>query len=253
MTKEEFILSTIQPMAEYTFPFLTSVVGVKDATQGEHVGSGLRAIVNSRRAVITARHVVERAAAYPRQFALSAGYGRAPYIVSGKIELDPIGDLAVYYLPDDFPADVPEVSFWPEDRIQRSLERLATDFLFTHGFPASRGRFLRLVNGIASRSLPYGAMQRLDPQVSDLQTYQFAIEFDPAGMCAPDRSRSDSFVDPGGLSGSPVWRIGISGRSRGEWSPALSLVVGFLTQWRPDEKVLVATSAGRLTEILARG
>jgi hypothetical protein len=237
-------------MAEYTFPFLTSVVGIKDPTLGEHVGSGLRAIVNGRRAVISARHVIEQAAAYPMQFAISAGYGRAPYIVDGKIELDPVGDLAIYYLPDTFPADAPAVSFWPEERIQRSTERLATDFLFVHGFPASRSRFLRLVEGLASRSLPYGAMQRLEPPVSNLQPHEFAIEFDPSSMRVAGEPQSEDFVDPHGLSGSPVWRIGISGRSRGEWSPALSRVVGFLTQWRPAEKVLVATSAERLAEIL---
>src|SRR5580704_6452412 len=109
------------------------------------------------------------------KFALSAGYARPPYIVSGRIELDPAGDLAVYYLPNDFPGDAPGVSFWPENRIQRSNERLATDFLFTHGFPASRSCFLHLAEGLASRSLPYGAMQRLEPQVADLQPYEFAI------------------------------------------------------------------------------
>ena len=250
MTKEEFILSTIKPMAEYTFPFLTSVTGIKDTTEGEHVGSGLRAIVNGRRCVISARHVIEQAATYPMKFAVSAGYGRPPYIVRGTIELDPIGDLSIYYLPDDFPRDAPGVSFWPETRIQRSTERLATDFLFTHGFPASRSRFFNILQGLAKRSLPYGAMQRLEPRVPSLQSFEFAIEFDPAGMRALDQDGIDGFVDPHGLSGSPVWRIGISGRSRAEWSPALSLVVGFVTQWRPDDRVLVASSAARLAEIL---
>src|SRR5207244_1011934 len=97
---------------------------------GEHVGSGLRAIVNGRRAVITARHVVEEAVTYPLQFALSAGYALPPYRVSGTVQLDPVGDLAAYYLPEDFPFDAPGIAFWPEDRIQRSAERLSTDYLF---------------------------------------------------------------------------------------------------------------------------
>lgn len=252
MTKEQFILSTIRPMAEYTVPFITSVTGINDVTHGEHVGSGLRAIVNGRRAVISARHVIEQAATYPMKFALSAGYGQRPYVVGGKIELDPVGDLAVYYLPDDFPGDAPGMAFWPEERIQRSTERLATDFLFTHGFPGARARFSPLGQGLMNRSLPYGAMQRLDPPVAGLEPHQFAIEFDPAGMRAMDGPAGETFVDPRGLSGSPVWRIGISGRSREEWSPALSLVVGFLVHWRPDDKVLVATSAERLSEILNR-
>ena len=49
-----------------------------------------------------------------------------------------------------------------------------------------------------------------------------------------------------GLSGSPVWRIGVSGQSSGEWKPSDSLLVGILTQWRPDEKVLIATSTAKL-------
>jgi hypothetical protein len=251
MTKEQFIFSTIRPMAEYTFPYLTSIVGVTELDAGEHVGSGLRAVVNGRRAVITARHVVEQAVKYPMQFAVSAGYGRPPYLVRGKVELDPVGDLSVYYLPIDFPGDEPGISFWPEDRLQRSTDRLSTDFLFTHGFPALNSRFLRLHEGLVSRSLPYGAMQRLEPEVRDLQPDEFAIEFDPTGMRALE-SGGEVSLDPHGLSGSPVWRIGISGRSRDEWSPALSQVVGFLTQWRSDDKVLVATSAGRLSEILNR-
>jgi hypothetical protein len=252
MTKEQFILSTIRPMAEYTFPFITSVVGINDVKYGEHVGSGLRAIVNGRRAVVSARHVIEQAASYPMKFALSAGYGQPPYVVAGKIELDPVGDLAVYYLADDFPRDAPGVAFWPEERIQRSSERLATDFLFTHGFPGDRARFSPLGQGLVNRSLPYGAMQRLDPAVAGLEQHQLAIEFDPTGMREMDGKSGETFVDPRGLSGSPVWRIGISGRAREEWSPALSLVVGFLVQWHPDDKVLVATSAERLSEILNR-
>jgi hypothetical protein len=247
MTKEEFILSTIRPMAEYTFPFLTSVIGLNDKTEGEHVGTGLRAQLDGRRAVITALHVIENAAEYTSGFALSAGYAHEPHIVSGKIEFEPVGDLAIYYLPDDFPVDARGVSFWPDDRIQRSTERVDTDYLFTHGFPGARSRFLRLGEGIASRSLPYGAMQRLEPHVSGLQPCQFAIEFDPSTM-RPE-SGNENFVDPRGLSGSPVWRIGISGRSREEWAPTLSVVVGFLTQWRPDDKVLIATSAGQLMQI----
>jgi hypothetical protein len=249
MTKEEFILATIPQMAQYTFPYITSIIGLSDVDMGEHVGSGLRVVVNGRRAVITARHVVEQAAQFPLQFALSAGYGRPPYRVHGSIELYPVGDLAVYYLPDDFPVDAPEVAFWAKDRIQLSMDRLSTDFLFTHGFPGARSRFSQLATGIVNRSLPYGTMQRLEPPAIGIQPYEFALEFDPAGMRAFE-PRGDTFQHPGGLSGSAVWRIGISGRTRAQWNPSLSLLVGFLTKWRPDEKVLIATSTSILSKVL---
>jgi hypothetical protein len=249
MTKEQFILDSIKPMAQYTFAFITSVVGIIDQHQGRHVGSGLRAIWKGRRVVMTARHVIEEAVK-TRGFALATGYGKSPYVAHGPIDCDLVGDLAIYYLPDDFPDSAPEKQFWPEDRIQCSTERLTTDFLFVHGFPRVRSRFLHRVTGVASRSLPYGAMQRTEPLKQALEAHQFAIEFDPSGMRNIERDQED-FIDPDGLSGSPVWRIGISGKSRAEWSPALSLVVGFVTQWRQDERVLIATSAARLSEMKA--
>jgi hypothetical protein len=85
-------------------------------------------------------------------------------------------------------------------------------------------------------------MQRLDNLPADLQSFQFAVEYDPVGM-VNETGASQDLVDPHGLSGSPVWRIGVSGRASHEWKPSDSLLVGLLTEWRPSEKVLIATSA----------
>jgi hypothetical protein len=242
MDKTQFIKSTIPRMAQYTFPYLTSVVGVLDAQTGRHLGSGLRCILNGRRAMVTAVHVIE-AAIGEAGFALSVGYAMSPFLVSGKIRFDPVADLAIYYLPDAYPSSREGVAFWPEERIERSVDHLATDYLFVHGFPAARSRFLSLANGIASKSLPYGVMQRLDDVPADLQEFQFALDFDPAHMHI---GVGEPLVDPQGLSGSPVWRVGISGGTAAEWSPERSAIVGFLTQWRPVEKILVASQASRL-------
>jgi hypothetical protein len=247
MDKTQFILSTIPRMAQYTFPYLTSVIGVVNGQRGHHLGSGLRCTVGGRRAVVTALHVIEAAATEPGGFALSAGYGVPPFRIFGAIHYDPVGDLAIYFIPDEYPASSEQIAFWPEDRIERPPQRLATDYLFVHGFPAERSQFFSILPGVASKSLPYGVMQRLEGLPPDLQTHQFALDFDPGNMRLIDGGGgSDAFVDPHGLSGSPVWRIGISGGTAAAWSPDLSLVVGFLTQWRPDEKVLVASVASRL-------
>jgi hypothetical protein len=88
-------------------------------------------------------------------------------------------------------------------------------------------------------------MQRLENLPHDLASLQFAVEYDPVGMVNETGAAQD-LVDPLGLSGSPVWRIGVSGRSPNEWKPTDSLLVGVLTQWRPDEKVLIATSTAKL-------
>jgi hypothetical protein len=247
MDKKQFIMSTIPRMAQYTFPYLTSVIGIQNAETGRHVGSGLRCILRGRRVVITAMHVIEKARGEAGRFALSASYAAPPFVVSGPIKVDIVGDLAVYYLPDEYPAQRDGIAFWPEHRIAKSPERLATDFLFVHGFPAARSQFFSIVKGVASKSLPYGVMQRLDELPGDIQPFQFALDFDPSNMHLPNGSGgADPFVDPHGLSGSPVWRIGISGGTAAAWSPDLSVVVGFLTQWQPDEKILVASLASRL-------
>jgi hypothetical protein len=247
MDKEQFIRSAIPRMAEYTFPFLTSVIAVEDAHSGYHAGSGLRCMVKGRRAVITSRHVIETALSAKGGVALSAGYAQHPFQVAGRVLTDVAGDLAIYLLPDNFSIDREDVKFWPEDRLQFSFEKVATDYLFTHGFPAARSRFLWAVQGVASKSLPYGAMQRLESLPSDLQPFEFALDFDPSMMFSD--ATNSAFVDPRGLSGSPVWRIGVSGRSAAEWQPQLSLVVGFLTTWRPNERILVASQAARIREI----
>jgi hypothetical protein len=241
--KEAFVRRALSAMAQHTFDFICSVIGVGDPQMGRHYGSALRCILHGRRAILTALHVVEEARKEPLGLALSTGYGEPPYIVHGAVHIDPIADLAVYFLPDDYPC--PDTAFWPSARIDRSLDKLATDYLFLHGFPGKSSYSSRLLGGVVSKSLPYGAMQRLEDLPPNLQRYQFAVEYDPAGMVHETGATAD-LVDPHGLSGSPVWRLGISGRSSTEWQPGDSLLVGILTQWRPDEKVLVATSTAKL-------
>jgi hypothetical protein len=241
--KEAFVRDALSSMARHTFPYICSVIGVTNEKTGRHFGSALRCIFRGRRALLTALHVIEEAQKEPLGFALSAGYGKPPYVVHGPVHIDPVADMAVYYLPNDFPC--PDAAFWPAGRIDRSLDNLATDYLFVHGFPGKTSYPSGLLGGVVSKSLPYGAMQRLENLPPNLQPFQFAVEYDPAGMVNETGAAQD-LVDPRGLSGSPVWRIGVSGRSASEWQPGDSLLVGILTQWRPDEKVLIATSTEKL-------
>ena len=241
--KEAFILGALSAMARHTFGFICSVIGVSDPTMGRHCGSALRCKLNGQRVILTALHVMEEAKKEPLGLAFSTGYGEPPYLVHGAVDIDSIADLAVFFLPDDYPC--PDERFWPSARIDHSLDKLATDYLFLHGFPGITSYPSRLLDGVVSRSLPYGAMQRLENLPPSLQPFQFAVEYDPVGMMNETGAAQD-LVDPQGLSGSPVWRIGVSGRSSRDWNPTDSLLVGVLTQWRPAEKVLIATSTAKL-------
>jgi len=241
--KEAFVLNALPSLAQYTLPFICSVIGLSDKTTGHHCGSGIRCHLNGRRAILTALHVIEEAKKAPSGVAISAGYGRAPFLVGGDVNIDTIADLAVYFVPSDYPCSAD--AFWSSERIDRSPKKLATDYLFVHGFPGTASYSSNLLGGIVSRSLPYGAMQRIPGPA--LRDFEFAIEYDPAGMVEATGASKD-LVDPHGLSGSPVWRIGVSGRSSNHWKPTDSLLVGVVTKWSPTEKVLIATSTKMLPE-----
>ncbi len=246
--KIKFIRSTLNRMAWHTYPYISSIVGVEDESSGQHVGSAVRVILHGHRAIVTAAHVIEQArSSYPR-FALTAVRGGAPYELHGPpAHLDRERDLAAYFLPDDYPDE--GIAFWLADRADTEGDKLATDYLFVHGFPAVQSRFSGLAGGLLDRSLPYGVMQREDDLPADIAPFQFAMDFDP-GNFQGQNGQSIEWVDPHGLSGSPVWRIGASGQPMNEWSPELCLAVGVVTQWRPDEKILVATRWRHLLEMV---
>lgn len=245
--KIRFVQSTIEPMAWHTYPHIAGVVAVEDASTGRHVGSALRLSFAGRRCVLTAAHVIEQAR-HEDRFAVTAVRGQAPFELRGAPDrLDERSDLAAYFLPSDYPDD--GISFWPAERIDSSEEKLSTDVLFVHGFPGVRARFIALLGGLVKQSFPYGVMLREDDLPEDMEPFQFAMDFDPANMLGPDGKQAE-WLDPRGLSGSPVWRIGASGQKVDAWKPELSLLVGVVTAWRPDEKLLLATKAADILSLL---
>lgn len=248
--KIRFVQSTTEPMAWHTLPHVASVIAIEpNGETGRHVGSALRYRVEGRRTLVTAAHVARMALASPR-FAVTAVRGEPPFeLRSPPDHVDDECDIAVFFLPDDYPSQ-PE--FWPEDRIDVTDEKIATDYLFVHGFPGERSGFTRLLNGLFNASLPYGVMLREDDLPSDITPVQFALDFDPANLLQPD-GKPAAWVDPHGLSGSPVWRIGASGVNAAAWKPDLSQLVGIVTAWRPDERLLLATRAAPLVAMLRRG
>ncbi len=92
-------------------------------------------------------------------------------------------------------------------------------------------------------------MRREDDLPDNMKPFQFAMDFDPANMFLGDEKTAD-WIDPHGLSGSAVWRIGASGQKVNTWKPEMSLLVGIVTAWRPDEKLLLATNVRCLLDLL---
>jgi hypothetical protein len=253
--KLEFVLATIGPMARYTFPYLAQIFGGKTRDHGDALGSGLYCQLEGHRAIVTASHVLRDGLRQFEYLAVSVrGADNRPVMLHGGIHQDHAADLAIIDVPDDFPSSV-ELQFWLEERIDIEGDRLSTDFLFVHGFPGVRSRSIPLAidSRVVSRSLPYGVMQRLDDLPGSLAPYQFAMDFDithcQAERGRPEEDLFEELMGPRGLSGSPVWRIGASGRKRGEWSPECAQLVGVVTHWNQDSKLLIATKASKILEL----
>lgn len=243
-----FVAASVQPMAEHTFPFLSSIVGIEDEKAGLHVGSAFFLQVGERRVLVTARHVVEQA----RTARLGAGYtairGEAPVRLPWEPDLsDATADLAVFFLSETQMLEAANREFWPVERFDPDRRAREHDYLFLHGFPGERARFL--FEGLHRRSLPYGVMERDDDLPNDRRLDEFAMDYDPSNMRLPDGAQA-SLVLPPGLSGSPVWRIGAYQRDPRSWTPRDAVLVGVVTRWNHEKKVLLATEISRLRALL---
>ena len=91
-------------------------------------------------------------------------------------------------------------------------------------------------------------MQRIENLPEKLEPFPFALNFDPKQIQAEPGCPQD-LPDPHGLSGSPVFRIGASGRSAKDWAPEWAELVGVVTQWRQDHELLVGTKASELLKL----
>jgi hypothetical protein len=220
----------------------------------------------------------------------SRGNAEAPAIVAGEIRYQDSYDLAIYYPERRFPLGEQKRFWPGDriDRDPRSILRDYL-FVQGFPQRFSRFTTLG-GNASFSESLAYGAMVRYREQdiaaeereqfdqdlpaynfLDDnfLEPHQFALNFwvepdhflDPESKPSVIRDWSEVFEEgqslPGqrsrgayGLSGSPVWRTGASGRNSRRWSPEWSQLVGVVTHWNSSAKILIATSSSKMFELL---
>jgi hypothetical protein len=254
--KWEFLKERALPrMTDFTFPFIASIFGIHDGHQGSHQGTALRCVLGGRRYIATAFHVLKRAIQqFDGQLAVSTESGCPPYQLEGQIIPDRDADLAILALPDDYPSESDRIAFWPEERIDAAGEKRSTDYLFLQGFPCILSNTKESSPfDISNRSFPYGAMEYIEAEgrPSTLDPNQFAIHFREADMLpiAPYWSFQRE-----GLSGSPVWRLGLSGSQASRWSPEDCRLVGILTKHSGDpgpggKDFLIATDIAALMSL----
>lgn len=254
--KLRFIQESLAPMKEHTFQYICSFFGVADEGRtGKFFGTAFRCLINKKKAVITCFHVLDQAMSC-EGLAVSRGYGAAPCSIGEEFLWDDKNDLVIHFLPEDYDPD-DRLTYLSESRFDTSLARLGSDYLFLHGFPAAPEIIVWGGQSAHLRSFPYGAMQIADHEVppeAGLGPNDFALYFNDDSLMSETYSQtlqqeSLALPNPKGLSGSPVFRIGISGRKASEWRPEWSLLVGVVKQWDPKHKLLVATKAPCILEL----
>lgn len=243
-----FVAGTVQPMAEHTFSFISSIIGIERENEGVHIGTAFRLAVGHRKALVTALHVFEDA----RAARLGAGYtiarGGPPARLPETPALSDVKtDLAVFFLPEAQSAVSEDAGFWPAESCDPNRMAREHDYLFLHGFPGEQARFV--FGGLHRRSLPYGVMERDDDLPLDAAAHEFAMDYDPNNMRLPNGGQA-SLVLPPGLSGSPVWRIGAYQRDAKFWTPTDAMLVGIVSRWNHEKKVLLATNVAQLQDLL---
>jgi hypothetical protein len=242
-----FVAGTVRPMAEHTFPFVCSIVGIENEREGQHVGSAIRVATSEKRLLVTAGHVLKSASEFPQGGGIVRTRGEAPTSLAGRQQFaDDESDLAVVFLegPEEVSANYFPVSLFDGDRTARTH-----DYLFIHGFPGERARFL--FGESHHRSLPYGVMERDDDLPVDMKDFEFAMDYDPKNMRL-ESGVDASLVMPPGLSGSPVWRIGAYNQRPETWAPSASRLVGVVTRWNQERRVLLAAEIAHVLALIER-
>lgn len=243
--KLDFLNDAVRRMAEATFGCICSLAGVETENNGALIGTGFRVGSGSEQWLVTANHVVEQARARFGRLAVAMVRGEPPQEVQGQPLVSQAADVAVFRL-----AELPEgVGYWCLDSIEQRNEALERDFIFVHGFPGETSHVSPSPTALTSKSLPYGAMLRGNDLPSNFGPDNFALDFQPSHLKHPDGVDA-ARLDPHGLSGSPVWRIGVAGIPVNQWSPACAKLVGVLTEWRPEEHLLVGVTADCLFSLL---
>ena len=176
--KRAFVLSTVEPMGQYSFPSIGTMIEVVDNETGRHLGSALRLRIGERCVALSARHVVESGAT---RIAVSIGKDRVPLeLTSPRLYENKAFDVVAYFLPDA--ASPQNVDAWSDGDVDVSDDKLSTDLLFVHGFPSALSDSSQLLVGVVSNSLAYRAMQREDELPLDMTPFQFAMDFDLANF-----------------------------------------------------------------------
>lgn len=247
--KEQIFMDVVNRMKDFTAPSITQICGSIDRESGKLAGTGTFFRLRGADYLLTAQHVagemyrenVDGSRMYAEGLCHSVGNDQKMMnVLFPWITWNPPQDLAVTRLSP--------VVLEGSDRIPLTAGNIALnsaslsdrDVYFVHGFPGKQSHFTTFFGrGVISRSLPYGGWLQdsmwpmFDPSI------HFAISY-PCDEIIDERREPTNLPDPGGLSGSVVWKTNKAGTGS-EWTPDMARVIGVAHRYDQEARCLVVT------------
>ncbi len=247
VSNEQYVQRACPRLAEVTFPYVCGIAVPTSIDRGLHLGTALRCRIRGERYIVTAAHVISKPLTQGHPFVISAGYGVTPVLFSGRATCDSVWDIAICWLPDEYPDDL---SFWEFEGAAESIDNHDDHYLFTQGFPGIQSYFNEPMQGISSKSLSYGAMRQTSGLPSSARDFHFGLNYDATYMKTA-LGEAAELVAPYAMSGSPVWALDPKGVSSEKLTKKELTLAGTLVEYHEAQKVLLATKIDRLNALLA--
>lgn len=238
MSQESILLDVVNQMATYTQPSLAAIYGSIDSNTGELVGSGTFLKLRGLPYLLTAGHIALKSEEYiglahSRSDAFAPSYITYPYHIRNdhidiclvRVEVSTLQNTAI----------VPLASL----KLSHTSADINDDVLFIHGYPGERSKFFKFVDGVASKSLPYGTVTSKSQYDWFDDRVHFALDY-TANSLIDEKLSQTALVIPHGLSGSAVWKTNQHNLGS-SWNPDAAEIVGVVHHWDQNAQSLVAT------------
>ncbi len=195
--------STVHRLQRYACQFVCPLYRVRATGETALVGTGLAVAIDNATLLLTCEHVIAPIVAEQSVVACADQPQERPVqVTEWQMAAEPV-DLAVAKLPLDFFSGT-RVTPLPLARIRQSSPNSQKRFI--QGWPCVRSRALPSVTRVVSSPLSYLTVVRESESSRYLPTRHFAVDYQ-ADKMQDAEGRRIGFIDPAGLSGSPVWEV----------------------------------------------
>ncbi len=249
MEHESRSLLLINQMAFYTQPSLAAIYTCQDSETAELIGSGTLLNLCGNTYLLTAGHIALNNKAYiglthVRPWA----FGQVP-LGHPVHSLDDHLDLCLVKIDA---RNLRGAGLVPltSSKLSRTSSDIRNEILFLHGYPRERSTMVKIFDGEASGSLPYGmTIGKSDFTWFDDKVH-FALGYTAESPSAEEITQPASDI-PGGLTGSAVWSTNLHALGP-SWKCDAAEIVGIVHHWDQGAQSLIATRIEVVREFLVR-